>query len=82
LGGLDSLVIAAGIGERSAVVRERICSGLEFLGITLDPTRNAANAAVISKDGSTVNVHVIHTDEQLMIARATQQVLSKSATQK
>ena len=81
LGGLDALVFAAGIGERSAVVRERICSGLEFLGVTLDPTRNAASAAVISKEGSTVGVHVIPTDEQLMIARATQQVLSKAAAE-
>ena len=39
LGGLDALVFAAGIGERSAVVRQRICSGLEFLGVTLDPAQ-------------------------------------------
>ena len=48
LGGLDGLVFAGGIGERAPVVRDKICNGLEFLGIRLDPARNGANAAVIS----------------------------------
>src|SRR5712692_2557365 len=69
LGGVDSLVFTAGIGEGSAVVRERICAGLEFLGVRLDPRRNAAHAAVISADSSPVTVRVLPTNEDLMIAR-------------
>ena len=48
LGGLDTLVFSAGIGERSALIRARICDGLGFLGIELDDPRNAAQAPVIS----------------------------------
>jgi acetate kinase len=70
LGGLDTLVFSAGIGERSAPIRARICDRLAFLGVELDNRRNAANAAVISSDASRVAVRVIPTDEQLMIARS------------
>lgn len=55
LGGLDTLVFTGGIGEHAAPVRERICAGLEFLGIQLDPARNAASVPIISRgepDGS------------------------------
>lgn len=75
LGGLDTLVFAGGIGENAPVIRERICTGLGFLGLALDRTRNARNAPVISKEGSRVSVRVIRTDEELMIARATVRVL-------
>jgi acetate kinase len=70
LGGLDTLVFAGGIGENAAEVRARICTGLGFLGIELDDSRNAASAAVISSDKSPAAVRVIRTDEELMIARA------------
>jgi len=70
LGGLDTLVFAGGIGENAPIVRERICARLDFLGVTLDPTRNAANAPVISSAAGRVAVRVIHTDEELMIARS------------
>jgi len=70
LGGLDTLVFAGGIGENAAPVRARICEELEFLGIKLDEARNAAHANVISADASRVTVHVIRTDEELMIARS------------
>ncbi len=70
LGGLDTLVFAGGIGENSPTVRARICEGLEFLGIELDEPRNATNAAVISSATLGVTVRVIHTDEELMIARS------------
>jgi acetate kinase len=68
LGGLDSLVFSGGIGENSAEVRRRTCEGLEFLGITLDPQRNASGAALISTDASPAGVRVIRTDEESMIA--------------
>ena len=68
LGGLDTLVFAGGIGENSAVVRKRICTGLGFLGIELSEDRNAKNAALISAGIGRVAVRVIRTDEELMIA--------------
>lgn len=70
LGGLDTLVFAAGIGENAPLIRERICAGLDVLGIALDPRRNAKNAPVISRETVRVTVRVIRTDEQLMIARS------------
>jgi acetate kinase len=70
LGGLDTLVFAGGIGENAPVVRTRICDGLGFLGIELEDKRNAANEGVISSDASKISVRVLHTDEELMIARA------------
>jgi acetate kinase len=76
LGGLDTLVFAGGIGEKAAVVRARICDGLGFLGIELEKKRNAANAGVISTDGSRVAVRVIHTDEEWMIAKTVCAILS------
>jgi acetate kinase len=69
LGGLDTLVFTGGIGENAASIRTRICAGLEFLGIRIDPQRNAANASVISADGARVRLRVIRTDEELVIAR-------------
>jgi len=75
LGGLDTLVFAGGIGENAPVVRARICAGLGFLGIELDGWQNAANEGVISVAASRATVRVIHTDEELMIARTVCRVL-------
>ena len=70
LGGMDTLVFAGGIGENAPVVRARICEGLSFLGIELSEARNSVTPGVISSAGSRVTVRVIHTDEELMIARS------------
>ena len=78
LGGLDALVFTGGIGERAPAVRERICSGLEFLGISLDAARNAVNAPVISAPDSRVNVRVIETNEDLMVLQHVLTVLGQS----
>jgi acetate kinase len=78
LGGIDTLVFTAGIGEHSPAVRERICRQLGFLGIRLDGKQNAAGAAVISADGASVTVRVMRTDEDLMIARHTWALISES----
>jgi len=80
LGGLDTLVIAGGIGENAPVIRARICSGLECLGIELDLDRNAANAPVISTDGSHATARVIRTDEELQMATLVTTLLSRAAT--
>jgi len=71
LGGLDTLIFTGGIGENAPPVRERICEGMEFIGIHLDPSRNRANASIISRDDSPTTVRVMKTDEELMIARHT-----------
>ncbi|HEV3203821.1 MAG TPA: acetate/propionate family kinase [Gemmataceae bacterium] len=75
LGGLETVVFTGGIGENAPEVRANICHGLDFLGIQLDESRNAANAAVISADASPSTVRVIRTNEELMIAMEVQRLL-------
>ena len=77
LGGLDSLVFSGGIGEHAPVIRARICEGLQFLGMTIDETRNGAGDAVISTEGSRVTVRVMHTDEEREIAQSVFHVLAE-----
>jgi acetate kinase len=78
LGGIDNLVFAGGIGEHSSEARRRICDGLEFLGITLDEHRNAANGPLISTENGRVAVRVIPTDEESVIARAAAAFITRS----
>jgi acetate kinase len=75
LGGLDTLIFTAGIGEHMPSIRWRICEGMEFLGIRLDFARNEHDAAIISRDDSPVTVRVMKTDEELMIARYTHNLI-------
>lgn len=82
LGGLDTLVFAGGIGENAPIIRERICDGLDFLGIKLDQKRNAENAPLISPDAARVKVRVIRTNEELMIARSVIRVLNLGSSRK
>ena len=76
LGGLDTLVFAGGIGENCPVIRSRICEDLGFLGIELDEKQNRKNARIISKEKKSVAVHVIHTDEEWMIAKTVSQMIN------
>jgi acetate kinase len=75
LGGLDGLVFTAGIGEHAAPIRARICTGAAWLGIALDPAANAAGGPRITRPGSRVSAWVVPTDEDLMIARHTREVI-------
>ncbi|MEC5152174.1 acetate kinase [Cryobacterium sp. GrIS_2_6] len=78
LGGLDVIVFTAGIGENSGIIRAGVLSGLEFLGIEIDPAKNdpfSRVARVISTDDSKVTVLVIPTNEELEIARQTLAVI-------
>ncbi len=75
LGGLDTLVFSGGIGENAPAVRSRVCEGLGFLGIEIDEQQNAAGAALISGTHSRVAVRMMHTDEELVIARTVCRVL-------
>ena len=76
MGGIDVLVFTAGIGENSGRTREKICEGLEFMGIKIDKARNNVRAkeAIISTDDSRVTVMVVPTDEELVIARDTKRI--------
>jgi acetate kinase len=76
LGGLDALVFSGGIGENSSEIRARICAGLDFLGLDLQPERNQGGNARISSDRARASVWVIRTDEEFVIARATAELLS------
>ena len=78
LGGLDGIVFTAGIGENSAEVRRRICEASAWLGIELDTDANEANKSKISLSSGRVSVHVIPTNEELMIARHTGRLLGFS----
>jgi len=74
MGGIDLLVFTAGIGENSAEIRSRICDGLKFLGIAIDPELNSATQgteADLSAEGSTVRVLVVPTSEEAIIVQDT-----------
>lgn len=77
LQGCDVLVFTAGIGEKSALVRKKICDQLGWLGVVLDETANHIHAPVISQDRSKIIVSVIPTDETSMIAQHTLTKLAK-----
>lgn len=75
MGGLDLLIFTGGIGENAAAVRERICDGLRFLGMYLDAARNDNGETVISTGDSPVEIRVVKTNEELMIARHTSRLV-------
>ena len=80
LGGIDALVFAAGVGENSASLRAAATEGLEFLGVHVDPSKNAAHPVDvdIASANSPSRVLVIHTREDLMIAREVRKVMEIS----
>jgi len=77
LGGIDALVFTAGIGENSAEIRRRICEASAWLGIELDTTSNDTGGPRLSLPESRVSAWVILTNEELMIARHTRDLLAK-----
>lgn len=84
INGADAVVFAGGIGENAPAVRARICAGLEWLGITVDETRNAAivgGEGRIDAPSSRVQLWVIPTDEELLIARDTWRVVTNAEIQ-
>lgn len=78
MGGIDVLVFTAGLGENSPSMRERICKGLECLGATIDKELNNVRGkdTIISNESSKVKIMVIPTNEELMIARDTLELVS------
>jgi acetate kinase len=80
LGGLDLLAFTAGVGERSAVLRKRICDSLGWLGVDLDDDANRACAPTISRPGSRVRVVVEPTNEEWVAASHALRLLRCNAT--
>jgi acetate kinase len=78
LGGAEAIIFSGGIGENSPLVRAKICAGMEWCGLEFD---GAANAVMLGRDGkisaatSRLDVFVIHTDEETIIARETARVI-------
>ena len=79
MGGLDAVVFTAGIGENSSLLREKVSEGLGFLGAHFDPSRNQVRGkeAEISAPGSKVKILVVPTNEELVIARDTRDLVGK-----
>ena len=79
MGGVDVITFTAGVGENGIEDRAAIAEGLEYLGAKLDPQRNDVRGkdALISTDDSTVKMYVIPTNEEIMIARDTKDIVSK-----
>ena len=79
MGGVDVILFTGGVGENQIEARTSVCAPLEFMGVKVDATKNNVQGkeAVISADDSKVTVTVIPTDEELMIAMDTQEILSK-----
>jgi acetate kinase len=76
MGGLDALVFTGGIGENAVEVRQEVCKNLEFLGIKIDELRNTNNEELISSDSSSIKVFRIPTNEELVIALDTAEIVS------
>jgi acetate kinase len=77
LGGLDAIVFTAGIGEHATQIRQRVSRQASWLGVELDPRANADNGPRISTASSRTAAWVIPTNEELMIARHTRDVLAQ-----
>jgi acetate kinase len=80
LGGLDRLVFTGGIGANAPDIREQICDGLAYLGITLDSIANRAGAGTISASGADVVVQTVASNEESMIARHVQRLTADQMT--
>jgi acetate kinase len=77
LGGADAIIFTAGLGENGAESREEICKGLEFMGASLDKEKNKVRGkeAFVNTEDSKVKILVVPTNEELMIARDTMDLL-------
>ena len=80
LGGVDALVFTAGMGENDAKMRKDICQRLQYIGVELDLEVNSSEQdfKLISSPESKVQVYVVPTNEELMIARDTREVVLKN----
>lgn len=77
MGGADTVVFTGGMGENAPKIRERICAGLEFMGVSLQSDKNDTGQEVLSPEGSPVCVRVMHTDEAQTIVHAASRLTEK-----
>ena len=79
LEGVDAIVFTAGVGEKNTLIRGEICDKLACLGVKIDPEANKIVGEVvkISSDDSKIDIYVIPTDEELMIARDTLDLINR-----
>ena len=78
LSGLDTIIFSGGIGENAPEIRERIIKGLQFLGVKINASKNLKNESIISSDSSKIEVRVLKTNEELMIAKLVCDILDHS----
>ena len=79
MGGVDAIVFTGGIGEHNAELRYNVCSDMEFMGIAIDADKNEemnAKEAKVSAENSKVQVWVIPTNEELLIAQDTEKIVN------
>ena len=83
LGGADAIVFSAGIGENSSIIRDGVCKNMEWAGIELDKTKNdtlpRGSESRISKDSSRVQIWVVPTNEEIVVARQTVEAVGNAA---
>ncbi|HPY57241.1 MAG TPA: acetate kinase [Sedimentibacter sp.] len=72
--GIDILVFSGGVGQNAPYIREKVCKGLEYMGIELDEYKNQNTAGIISKDSSKVKVIVVNANEEKIIAQDTYEI--------
>jgi acetate kinase len=82
LGGLDALIFCGGIGENSCLIRARVCDDMAWMGIAIDPQRNAAHETILSAPLSPVEVMMIPTQEDIVIARAANAMMEQVQAQR
>ena len=81
LDGVDALCFTGGIGENAALIREKVCAGLDYMGLNIDPTKNnkrSGEARDISTNGSSGRIFVIPTNEEYVIANDTFKIVTAS----
>ena len=77
MGGVDVFVFTGGIGENAVEVRAEVCKGLEFMGLSIDKGKNNNNEDIISSDTSKIKVMRLQTNEELVIAMDTSEIVSE-----
>ena len=74
--GIDILVFSGGVGQNAPYIREKVCKGLEYMGIELDEHKNNTKTGIISKDSSKVKIIVVNANEEKIIAKDTYEIVS------
>jgi acetate kinase len=78
MGGVDAIVLTAGIGENAPQIRSRICAGFTWMGASIDEAANSVDLELIHTPASTIRIAIIPTDEEKMIALHTQYLIGQS----